>query len=102
MAFDAKQLKTLDWMQKLGSKKVPGLTADDVRDLIERHSSWVIGNNRCFHNGAYEEIADALNAELDKRDELLKELFNLAAMNELDVGEEMRFSEILNGLGIEV
>lgn len=40
------------------------LTADDVRDLIERHSAWVIGNNRCFHDGAYEEIADELNAKL--------------------------------------
>lgn len=38
------------------------LTADDVRDLIERHSAWVIGNNRCFRDGAYEAIADELNA----------------------------------------
>lgn len=42
------------------------LTADDVRDLIERHSAWVIGNNRCFHNGAYEEIADELNAHVGR------------------------------------
>ena len=27
MAFDTKQLKTLDWLQKLGTKKVPGLKA---------------------------------------------------------------------------
>ena len=40
------------------------LTAEQVRDAIERHSTWVIGNNRCFHNGAYEEIADELNATL--------------------------------------
>ena len=40
------------------------LTAEQVREAIERHSAWVIGNNRRFHNGAYEEIADELNAEL--------------------------------------
>lgn len=40
------------------------LTAEQVREAIERHSAWVIGNNRCFHDGAYEEIADELNAEL--------------------------------------
>lgn len=40
------------------------LTAEQVRDVIERHSMWVNGNNRCFHNGAYEDIADELNAEL--------------------------------------
>ncbi len=39
------------------------LTAEQVREAIERHSAWVIGNNRCFHDGAYEEIADGLNAE---------------------------------------
>lgn len=39
------------------------LTAEQVRKAIERHSAWVIGNNRCFHDGAYEEIADELNAE---------------------------------------
>lgn len=40
------------------------LTAEQVREAIERHSAWVIGNNRCFHDGAYEEIADEMNAEL--------------------------------------
>lgn len=40
------------------------LTADDVRDLIERHSDASGGNGRDFHNGAYEAIADELNAEL--------------------------------------
>ena len=40
------------------------LTAEQVREAIERHSAWVIGNNRCFHDGAYEEIADELNAKL--------------------------------------
>lgn len=40
------------------------LTAEQVREAIERHSAWVIGKNRCFHDGAYEEIADELNAEL--------------------------------------
>lgn len=40
------------------------LTAEQVREAIERHSAWVIGNNRCFHDGAYEEIADELNATL--------------------------------------
>ena len=37
------------------------LTAEQVREAIERHSAWIIGNNRCFHDGAYEEIADELN-----------------------------------------
>lgn len=36
------------------------LTAEQVREAIERHSAWIIGNNRCFHDGAYEEIADEL------------------------------------------
>ena len=40
------------------------LTPEQVREVIERHSAWVIGNNRCFHDGAYEDIADELNAEL--------------------------------------
>lgn len=48
------------------SDKMTELTADDVRDIIERHSAWVIGNNRCFHNGTYEEIADELNAMLGR------------------------------------
>ena len=43
------------------SHEMTELTADDVRDLIERHSMYVIGNNRRFHNGAYEDIADELN-----------------------------------------
>lgn len=42
------------------------LTADQVRDIIERHSMWVIGNNRCFRDGAYEAIADELNATLGR------------------------------------
>lgn len=41
------------------------LTADDVRDLIERHSDASGGNGRDFHNGAYVVIADELNATLD-------------------------------------
>ena len=40
------------------------LTADDIRDLIERHSDASGGNGRDFHNGAYAAIADELNAEL--------------------------------------
>lgn len=40
------------------------LTADDVRDLIERHSDATGGNGRDFHNGAYVAIADELNATL--------------------------------------
>ena len=40
------------------------LTVEQVREVIERHSAWVIGNNHCFHDGAYEEIADELNAML--------------------------------------
>ena len=40
------------------------LTADDVRDLIERHSDASGGNGRDFHNGAYMAIADELNATL--------------------------------------
>lgn len=43
------------------------LTAEQVRDVIERHSAWVVGNNRCFHDGAYEAIADELNATEVKR-----------------------------------
>ena len=42
------------------------LTAEQVREAIERHSAWVIGNNRCFHDGAYEAIADELNVEMKK------------------------------------
>ena len=45
----------------LGSGK---LTADDVRDLIEHNSYHVSGNTREFFNGAYEAIADELNATL--------------------------------------
>lgn len=45
------------------------LTAEQVRKAIEGHSAWVIGNNRCFHDGAYEEIADELSAELRKAEE---------------------------------
>lgn len=44
------------------------LTVEQVRDAIERHSAWVIGNNRCFHNGAYEAIADELNAMAGDQD----------------------------------
>lgn len=40
------------------------LTADDVRDLIERHSDASGGNGRDFHNGAYVAIADELNATI--------------------------------------
>ena len=40
------------------------ITAEQVREAIEQHSAWVIGNNRCFHNGAYVAIADELNAKL--------------------------------------
>lgn len=40
------------------------LTADDIRDLIERHSDAAGGNGRDFHNGAYTAIADELNATL--------------------------------------
>ena len=39
-------------------------TADDVRDLIERHSDHISGNTREFYNGAYVAIADELNAAL--------------------------------------
>ena len=47
----------------------PGiLTADDVRDLIERHSDASGGNGRDFHNGAYVTIADELNATLGDAD----------------------------------
>ena len=42
------------------------LTAKQVREAIERHSAWVIGNNRCFHDGAYEEIAAELNARAER------------------------------------
>ena len=53
------------------------LTAEQVREAIERHSMWVIGNNRCFHDGAYEEISDELNCmlgneQLKIENELLK------------------------------
>ena len=40
------------------------LTADDIRSIIERHSDASGGNGRDFHNGAYEAIADDLNATL--------------------------------------
>lgn len=40
------------------------LTTEQVREAIEQHSAWVIGNNRCFHDGAYEEITNELNAML--------------------------------------
>ena len=53
----------------------------------------------------YERSVDdrtALRVQLRERDLLLKELYNLAAMNEFDVGDEFRFHEILTGLGIEV
>lgn len=42
------------------------LTTEQVCEVIERHSAWVIGNNRCFHDGAYEAIADELNALMEK------------------------------------
>lgn len=42
------------------------LTADDVRDLIERHSDASGGNGRDFHNGAYEVIADELNTRTER------------------------------------
>jgi len=42
------------------------LTADDIRDLIERHSDESGGNGRDFHNGAYEAIADELNAHVGR------------------------------------
>lgn len=42
------------------------MTADDVRDLIERHSDACGGNGRDFHNGAYVAIADELNATLGR------------------------------------
>lgn len=61
-------------------------------------ASYSYGENPRYDKMNYAEVRN----ELDKRDKLLKELFNLAAMNEFDVGEEMRFSEILNELGIEV
>lgn len=40
------------------------LTAEHVRDAIEQNSAWVIGNNRCFRNGAYDAIAYELNKVL--------------------------------------
>lgn len=40
------------------------LTAEQVRELIEHNSYHVSGNMREFFNGAYEEIADELNAAL--------------------------------------
>ena len=42
------------------------LTADDVRDLIERHSDASGGNGRDFHNGAYKAIADELNTRAER------------------------------------
>lgn len=40
------------------------ITAEQVRDIIESHSMWTIGNNRCFYNGAYDDIADELNKRM--------------------------------------
>lgn len=63
------------------------LTAEQVRDVIERHSMWVNGNNRCFHNGAYEDIADELNSRAERpcsmtrADRLLEELNNDRRIN---------------------
>lgn len=42
------------------------LTADDIRDLIERHSDESGGNGRDFHNGAYVAIADELNTRAER------------------------------------
>ena len=59
---------TTDWLtpeQAIAATLGRGtLTADDVRDLIERHSDASGGNGRDFHNGAYVAIADELNATL--------------------------------------
>lgn len=61
-------------------------------------ASYKHGENPRYDKMLYAELRN----ELDKRDDLLKELFDIAAAGEFDVGEEMRFSEILNNLGIEV
>lgn len=61
-------------------------------------ASYTHGKNPRYGKMSYAELRN----ELEKRDELLKELFNLAAMNEFDVGEEMRFSKILTEMGLEV
>ena len=53
----------------------------------------------------YEHAVDdraKLRMMVKERDELLKELYDLAAMGEFDVGEEFRFHEILTGMGLEV
>lgn len=42
------------------------LTAEQVREAIERHSAWAIGNGPIFRDGAYEEIADELNARTER------------------------------------
>lgn len=47
------------------------LTPEQVRDIIERHSMWTIGNNRCFYNGAYDDIADELNGIITHEKELI-------------------------------
>lgn len=49
------------------------LTADDIRDLIERHSDESGGNGRDFHNGAYVAIADELNARAERTCECVAE-----------------------------
>lgn len=52
------------------------LTADDIRDLIERHSDESGGNGRNFHNGAYVAIADELNARAERTCEIESSYLN--------------------------
>lgn len=42
------------------------LTTEQVKEAIERHSSWVVGTINCFYfnDGTYEAIADELNATI--------------------------------------
>ena len=60
--------KLLDWRGEnyIKQNSMYGtLTADDIRDLIERHSDELSGNGRYFYNGAYTAIADELNTDLN-------------------------------------
>lgn len=49
------------------------LTAEQVKEAIERHSSWVVDTINCFYfnDGTYEAIADELNAEVGGTCELI-------------------------------
>lgn len=64
--YEQEREKLLDEFEQAIAATLKGgtLTADDIRDLIERHSDESGGNGRDFYNGAYVAIADELNTAL--------------------------------------